>query len=154
MYTFDGIKFVNQDNGESIVVGDELERVQKVLNLPDEKVIKPDDELAYFSIDEVVFGELTGKCSFTFEDEELSQIEYTPSLKGYLSELDKADRDGLYDCVYKAYKYFCNYIDNLGFDSVESDDRYTAYLIEDRSVSICIDVDYESVCVTQEINYE
>lgn len=123
MIRFDGFTVKNGD--KSFTLGANINEVLGVLGLSAEKAVKVDEEMSYFSIDNVMLSILFGKCEFTFEDDRLILIEYVPSLKEYVALYGgeaEMTRDDWYACVDEAYIYLYRYMLHMyPMDMVDGD---------------------------------
>ena len=139
---------VNLD--DIVCVGTKIDEVRKNLNFSEDEIVRLDSRMAYFYLDDVYFGILSGKCEFYFIDEKLFRAEYTPSLKEYIHELNNVTREGLYDCVSKAFEYMTQKMDSKGLQIIEKSKRKSIYKEKESRIIIAIDREYESVCMTKE----
>lgn len=143
-----GIK--DNDNRLIAYINGELDEIKKNVGIDDEKIIHLKEELAYFTIKEVEFGKNEGQCRLLFRENLLRQISFVPNMSEYIRELKQVTRQGLYSCVYKAYREMNEYISSLNLVCVEDGERRSIYEKGQLRMIVAIDNTNESVCVVQE----
>lgn len=149
MYKFDGNNLINLENGKSVIIGNRLDIVQDILGVT--KIIDIPEEIAYFTLDKVQFGELTGEVSLCFHDKFLFNIEFRPDLNYFRDKsIPLPNRDAWYDSVSKTFNYLCEQLKQIeGTTLTYANNRYKSYKIDNREIVVSIDRDYEQVSVVQ-----
>lgn len=149
MYKFDGNNLTNLENGKSVIIGNKLDTVQETLGVT--KVTVVPEKVAYFTLDTVQFGELTGKVSLRFHDNFLFDIEFIPDLNYFRDKsISLPNRDAWYCSVGKTFKYLCEQLDQIeGTTLTNANSHHKFYKIDNREIVVGIDRDYEQVTVTQ-----
>lgn len=142
-----------KDNNKTLIgcISDSLEVVKNNLEILDKDIIRLQEEIAYFTVDNISFGKLLGSCRMLFRKNILIQIVFTPSLKEYIRKLSHITRQGVYSCVYDAYRELNNYILSLDYSCIESNERRSVYQHSPYKMTVIIDNTNESVCVIQEV---
>lgn len=148
MYKFDGNNLTNLENGKSVIIGNKLDTVQEALGVTKVTVIH---KVTYFTLDEVQFGELTGKISLCFHDNFLFDIEFIPDLNYFRDKfIPLPNRDAWYCSVGKTFKYLCEQLEQIeGTTLTNVNSHHKFYKIDNREIVVGIDRDYEQVTVTQ-----
>ena len=149
MYKFDGNKLTNLENDKSVIIGNGLDTVQEALGVS--KVTVVPEKVAYFTLDKVQFGELTGEVSLRFLDNFLFNIEFRPDLNYFRDKsISLPNRDAWYCSVGKTFKYLCEQLEQIeGTTLTNVNSHHKFYKIDNREIVVGIDRDYEQVTVTQ-----
>ena len=149
MYKFDGNKLTNLENDKSVIIGNGLDTVQEALGVS--KVTVVPEKVAYFTLDKVQFGELTGEVSLRFLDNFLFNIEFRPDLNYFRDKsISLPNRDAWYCSVGKTFKYLCEQLEQIeGTTLTNTNSHHKFYKIDNREIVVGIDRDYEQVTVTQ-----
>jgi len=149
MYKFDGNNLTNLENGKSVIIGDRLDTVQEALGVT--KIFVVPEKVAYFTLEKVQFGELTGELSLCFHDNFLFNIEFRPDLNYFRDKsIPLPNRDAWYGSVGKTFKYLCEQLDQIkGTTLTYANTHHKFYKIDNREIVIGIDREYEQVTVTQ-----
>lgn len=149
MYKFDGNKLTNLENNKSVIIGDKLDTVQEALGVT--KVMVIPEDVAYFTLDKVQFGELTGEVSLRFLDNFLFNIAFRPDLNYFRDKsIPLPNRDAWYCSVGKTFKYLCEQLEQIeGTTLTNANSHHKFYKIDNREIVVGIDRDYEQVFVTQ-----
>lgn len=151
MYKFDGNNLTNLENGKSVIIGNRLDTVQESLGVTKVTVVPEDLDIAYFTLDKVQFGELTGEVSLCFHDNFLFNIEFRPDLNYFRDKsIPLPNRGAWYDSVSKTFKYLCEQLEQIeGTTLTNVNSHHKFYKIDNREIVVGIDRDYEQVTVTQ-----
>lgn len=149
MYKFDGNNLTNLENGKSVIIGNKLDTVQETLGVT--KVMIVPEKVAYFTLDKVQFGELSGKVSLCFHDNFLFNIEFIPDLNYFKDKsISLPNRDAWYGSVGKTFKYLCEQLEQIeGTTLTNANSHHKFYKIDNREIVVGIDREYEQVTVTQ-----
>lgn len=149
MYKFDGNNLTNLEKGKSVIIGNKLDAVQETLGVT--KVTVVPEKVAYFTLDKVQFGELTGKVSLCFHDNFLINIEFIPDLNYFRDKsIPLPNRDAWYCSVGKTFKYLCEQLEQIeGTTLTNANSHHKFYKIDNREIVVGINRDYEQVIVTQ-----
>lgn len=151
MITFDGKKVLVEN--AQVIIGMSQNEILSALRIKVDKVIQINGDLAYFTIENVMMGDLSGKCQFLITREKLAQISFIPSLKEYIKELKQVTRQGLYACVDKGYQSLRMYLDNADMNLKEERPLKVIYTFLNLKITLSIDNNRESVSVIlEEIN--
>lgn len=151
MYKFDGNNLTNLENDKSVIIGNRLDTVQEALGVSKVTVVPEDLDIAYFTLDKVQFGELTGEVSLCFHDNFLFGIEFIPDLNYFRDKsIPLPNRDAWYCSVGKTFKYLCEQLEQIeGTTLTKTNSHHKFYKIDNREIVVGIDRDYEQVTVTQ-----
>ena len=149
MYKFDGNNLTNLENCKSVIIGDKLDTVQEALGVT--KVTVVPEKVAYFTLDKVQFGELTGEVTLCFHDNFLFDIAFRPDLNYFRDKsIPLPNRDAWYCSVGKTFKYLCEQLEQIeGTTLTNANSHHKFYKIDNREIVVGIDRDYEQVTVTQ-----
>lgn len=154
MYILTELGIKDKDDRLIICIDEKLNTVRENVGIDDSEIVRIKDGLAYFTIKNAFFGNLEGECRLFFKQNLLRQIIFIPSMKGYIRELKQVTRQGLYSCVYKAYREIIEYINSLNLSCLENEEKKSIYYSNKIRIVVAIDNTNESVCVIQEANNE
>lgn len=142
-----------KDKNDKLIayIDENLNKIRENLDINDNEIINLKNELTYFTIKNIYFGDLLGICRLYFKRDLLKQIMFIPSMKEYIHEF-KITRQELYSCVYKAYQDIIKYLGSLNLLCLENEEKKSIYSSNKIKIVVTIDSSNESVSVIQEKN--
>lgn len=142
---------IEDDNNKVLAcINGELNIIKEKLGIDNTTIVSLKDDVAYFTLENILFGDVLGACRLLFKNNILVNITFAPNMKKYIVELKQVTRQGLYSCVYKAYNEINEYANSLKWICVESGEKKSIYKTEQLKISVVIDNTNESVCIIQE----
>lgn len=139
-----------ENNGAIASINEDLVLIKHKLEIEDKNIIILENQVAYTTVRNLLFGNISGECKLLFMDDTLVSISFSPNMERYISELKQVTRQGLYSCVYKAYRELNEHASKLNMICVESGEKRTIYKTKNIKISVVIDNSNESVCIKQE----